>query len=93
MQIAVKIRIKRGINNSVEMVDIRTQHEKERDARHESICQMFLDWSNEHPELAPHRIMSVIANQYKMSVPGIKSIIVRNGLYQCNQGKNGSKKD
>ena len=54
---------------------------------------MFLDWSNEHPELAPHRIMSVIANQYKMSVPGIKSIIVRNGLYQCNQGKNGSKKD
>ena len=63
------------------MTDLRTPIEKKRDEKHQRICQMFLDLSNRQPNVAPHRIFGVIAQEVGMTVPGVKHIIVKNGLY------------
>ena len=64
------------------MVDLRTPIEKARDEKHKRICTMFLDLSNRMPSCAPHRIFGVIAQEVGMTVPGVKHIVVQNGLYQ-----------
>jgi hypothetical protein len=63
-------------------MDLRTPKEKERDVKHERICQMYLSLSNEQPEAAPHRIFLAIANQNGMTTMGVRRIVERAGLYQ-----------
>lgn len=63
------------------MTDLRTPVEKAREERHKRICAMFLDLSNKQPNVAPHRIFGAIAQEVGMTVPGVKHIIVQNGLY------------
>lgn len=69
------------------MIDTRTPIEKARDEKHQKICNEFLSLSNQMPECAPHRIFRIIAERVGMSVPGVKNIIVNNGLYQCSPSK------
>lgn len=64
------------------MIDVRTPIEKARAERHRKICGMFITLRNEQPSIAPHRVFSLIADQFGMTIPGVKSIIVRNGLYK-----------
>ncbi|MBE6177358.1 MAG: hypothetical protein IJN51_00980 [Alistipes sp.] len=63
------------------MTDLRTPVEKAREDKHQRICAMFLDLSNKHPDTAPHRIFGIIARAETMTVPGVKHILVTNGLY------------
>lgn len=63
------------------MTDLRTPVEKARDDKHQRICAQYLDLSNKHPNIAPHRIFAIIARAETMTVPGVKHIIVQNGLY------------
>ena len=63
------------------MTDLRTPIEKARDEKHQKRCAMFLDLSNKQPNVAPHRIFGAIAQAVGMTVPGVKHIIVQNGLY------------
>lgn len=65
------------------MIDVRTPIEKARDERNKLICDNFLKYSNEMPTVAPHRIFRLIAEKVGMTVPGVKNVVVRNGLYQC----------
>ncbi len=67
------------------MIDVRTPIEKARDERNKNICDSFLKYSNEMPEVAPHRIFSLIAGHVGMTVPGVKKIIIDNGLYKCKK--------
>lgn len=65
------------------MIDVRTPIERARDKRNKGICDSFLRLSNEMPTCAPHRIFRLIAEEVGMTIPGVKKIIIDNGLYQC----------
>ena len=66
-------------------VDFRTPAERAREEKHNRICAMFLDLSNKNPNVAPHRLFGIIAGVEAMTVPGIKHILVQNGLYAIKQ--------
>lgn len=64
------------------MIDARTPIEKARDERNKRICDSFLKLSNEMPDCRPHRIFMLVAESFGMTVPGVKNIIIGNGLYR-----------
>lgn len=73
-------------NNTKTMIDImgldlRTPIEKERDAFHSKICQMYVELSARFPKASPNRIFSTIAAQVNRSVPNVRDIIIKKGLY------------
>ena len=67
----------------METIDVRTPAEKERDEKHKAICRDYLSLSNQHPDCKPHRLMSIVAKQYGMTVPGIKNVLASRGLYEA----------
>lgn len=62
-------------------IDLRTPIEKERDQRHATIRNEYLTLTNQMPDTAAHRIFSLIADRYDMTIPGVRNIIIRAGLY------------
>lgn len=62
-------------------LDLRTPIEKERDALHSKICQMYVELSTRFPKASPNRIFSTIAAQVNRSTPNVRDIIIKNGLY------------
>lgn len=64
---------------------MRTQKERERDDRNESVCQLYLQLRNEQPQAAPYRIFSAIAQKHNLSQMGVMRIVERAGLYQPNR--------
>ena len=66
----------------METIDVRTPAEKARDEKHAAICRAYLALTNQHPECKPHRLMSIVAKQYGMTVPGIKNVLTSRGLYE-----------
>ena len=62
-------------------LDLRTPIEKERDAFHSKICQMYVELSARFPKASPNRIFSTIATQVNRSVPNVRDIIIKKGLY------------
>lgn len=65
----------------MDTIDVRTPAEKAREERHRAICRAYLGLSSQHPECRPYRIMSILARQYGMTVPGIKNVLTSRGLY------------
>lgn len=64
------------------VLDIRTPIEKERDARHSQICNDYVAYAHKFPNASPNRLFSIIAQQYNMSIPGVRNILVKNNLIQ-----------
>lgn len=62
-------------------LDLRTPIEKERDALHSKICQMYVELSTRFPKASPNRIFSTIAAQVNRSTPNVRDIIIKKGLY------------
>ena len=69
--------------DTMETIDVRTPTEKAREEKHKAICRAYLGLSNQHPECKPYRIMSILAKQYGMTVPGIKNVLTSRGLYEA----------
>lgn len=67
----------------METIDVRTPTEKAREEKHKAICRAYLNLSNQHPDCKPYRLMSIIAKQYGMTVPGIKNVLTSRGLYEA----------
>lgn len=65
----------------METIDVRTPTEKAREEKHRAICRSYLSLSTQHPECKPYRLMSILAKQYGMTVPGIKNVLTNRGLY------------
>ena len=65
--------------------DLRSVYEKELEARHTRICESYTALSAEHPTASRHKILSYIADKVKMTVPGVKNILIDNGLYQIKK--------
>lgn len=62
-------------------LDLRTPIEKERDAFHSKVCQMYAELSARFPKASPNRIFSTIAAQVNRSVPNVRDIVIKHGLY------------
>ena len=90
---AVKIRIKTNKSKSLIKkymnmeIDVRTPIEKVRDEKHQKICNDFLSLIAQRPDCKAHRIFSLLSQKYTMTVPGVKEVIVRNGLYKTTSRK------
>lgn len=65
-------------NNKTEF---RTESEIKREAKHKRICLNYLKYSKKHPDFRPHRIINMIATEENMTLMGIRSILIRYGLY------------
>lgn len=59
----------------------RTTREKAREAKHKAICNEFLSLTNQFPEASAHRIFGLIAERHQMTMPGIRGILVKAGVY------------
>ncbi len=70
------------------MEDLRTTAERARDAKHSAVCQKYLDLSNKMPNVSAYRIFNAIANEFGMTAPGIRRILVENNLYKGKPHKN-----
>lgn len=62
-------------------IDLRTPKEKERDQRYATICNEFLELTNQMPDTATHRIFGLIADRHEMTIPGVRNIVIKAGLY------------
>lgn len=62
-------------------IDTRTATEKARDAKHAQICNQYLELANTMPGTAAHRLMGVIAQQNGMTIPGVRNILIKAGIY------------
>lgn len=65
-------------------IDLRTPREKERDQRHAAICNEFLTLTNQMPDAPTHRIFGLIADRHGMTIPGVRNIVIKAGLYTTN---------
>lgn len=62
-------------------IDTRTAYEKARDAKHSQICNEYLEFINTNPGAAPHRIFRIIAERYGMTIPGVRNVVIKAGIY------------
>lgn len=62
-------------------VDLRTDKEKERDQKHSLIQNEYLAYANQMPGTPSHRIFGLLAKKHGMTIPGIRNILIKAGLY------------
>lgn len=63
-------------------LDLRTPIEKEREAFHAKVCQMYVELKSRYPRSSPNRIFSTIAAQVNRSIPNVRDIVIKHGLYE-----------
>lgn len=65
-------------------LDFRTPFEIEREEKHRYICNRYREIREEFPDVAPYRIMWLIAKDenVNMTVPGVKAVLERNNIYK-----------
>ena len=61
--------------------DLRTLSERLRDEKHKSICERYKELQVKHPGVKPYRYMHLISIEFNMTVPGIRHILEKHGLY------------
>ena len=62
-------------------LDTRTEYQKKVADRQAAISREYLELKNEHDELKPWRLFSVIAERHGMTAEGVKQVLIRAGLY------------
>lgn len=58
-----------------------TAFERERANRHKAICAEYVELTAKHTGIKPNRIIKSIAEKHSMTIPGVKRILIDNGLY------------
>lgn len=66
-------------------LDLRTPIERERDAEHSRICDMYVELMAKFPKASPNRLFTVIAGRSNMSIPGVRNILIKHNLYQSKR--------
>lgn len=69
----------------MEAIDFRTQKEKEREIRDNSICANYLALAEKYPYVRPARIFERLSEKYKMSAIAIRLVIIKNGIITPKQ--------
>lgn len=49
--------------------------------KYSAIRNEYLELCNQYPEAAPHRIFDTIAERHGMTIPGVRNILIKEGLY------------
>lgn len=62
-------------------IDMRTVAEKEREARHKAICEEYLTLALASPSTSRYRLLTAIATHHKLTIPGVRKILIKAGLY------------
>lgn len=62
------------------MPDLRTEREKQIEARHIAICNDYRQLREQQPNVSKHRIHCYIASKYGMTYPSIAKILTAKGL-------------
>lgn len=62
-------------------IDLRTPREKATAERHKAICEAYIKMTRQHPNCKPNRILGAVAEQFNMSITGIKRVLIAKGLY------------
>ena len=70
-----------AVEKSIVKENLKTPIERERDEIHVQICNMYLELTKEYPNVKSYRLMTAIASQFNRTVPGIRRILIANGLY------------
>lgn len=63
-------------------IEIRTQREKALELKHRAICAQYRELSERLKGTTTHRIISIIASQFGMTIQGVRKIIIKEGLYK-----------
>lgn len=66
-------------------IDFRTPVQRERDAMHKSICDMYLKLNVEYPDIQPTRMFAEIANVHRVTEACVRNVLVKNNLYQVRR--------
>lgn len=66
----------------IESVDTRTAREKAIEAKHRTICKEFEELRRNMPGTSTHRLFTALAERHGMTVPGIRNIAIKAGLYR-----------
>lgn len=59
-----------------------TTTEAGREQKHNAIINEYLTLKNRHPGETNNRIMVAIGKAYNMTVPGVRAILVKAGVFQ-----------
>lgn len=62
-------------------IDPRTEAEKARTELHAAVCREYREFARQLPEASAHRLFGLVAQRHGMTVPGIRKIIIKAGLY------------
>lgn len=60
--------------------ELMTEAEKKRKELHERICAEYKAVEERNPDASVHRICCHLADTMNMSVPGVRSIVIRYGV-------------
>lgn len=66
-------------------IDLRTEKERARDAKHRAIINDYLAIANQQPSFSPTRIMEHVAERYGMTSMGIRKILEKNNILSNNK--------
>lgn len=69
----------------MEAIDFRTEKEKEREIRDNSICADYLELADKHPDVRPARLFKRLSEKYKMSAIAIRLVIIKQGIITPKQ--------
>lgn len=56
--------------------------------KHDMICKEYLLLTKEYPEASPHRIFDTIADRHEMTIPGVRNVVIKAGLYKAKRNSN-----
>lgn len=62
-------------------LDLRTRAEREREAVYSKVCQMYVELRAKYPKAKTNRIFIAIAAQVNRTVPNVREIVIKHGLY------------
>lgn len=62
------------------MVNLLTPYEMAWRGRRKIICNQFREIAAEQPTASNHRIMVAISQEHKLTVPGVRKILIEEGV-------------
>lgn len=61
-----------------------TASEKARIERKDRVCELYTRLREENPTVACHRLMTHIADEFSLSLSGVRNILIERGLFTPN---------
>ena len=63
-------------------IELKTALEKEREARHEEVCELYKSFREKHPNIKPSKLFVIVGMEIGMSDASVRNICINRGLYK-----------